>query len=163
MSGLFQDFRFAARMLRKTPGFTIAAVVSLALGIGANTAIFQLLNAVRLKALPVRAPHELAQIELVNPNNRRGSYSDRYNAVTNPIWEQLRDHQQAFAGIFAWSPGTFNLAQSGEVRNGKALWVSGEFFNVLGVPPLMGRVLNSQDDVRGCGSPGVVISHGFWQ
>jgi predicted permease len=163
MSGLFHDFRFAGRMLRKTPGFTIAAVVSLALGIGANTAIFQLLNAIRLKALPVRAPHELAQIALTDPNKRRGSYSDRYNAVTNPFWEQLRGHQEAFAGIFAWSPATFNLAQGGEVRNAKALWVSGEFFNVLGVPPLMGRVLNSQDDVRGCGSPGVVISHGFWQ
>src|SRR5262249_14597391 len=123
----------------------------------------QLLDAVRLKSLPVGAPHELAQISLVNPATRRGSYSDRYNAVTNPIWEQLRAKQQAFAGIFAWSPGTFNLAQGGEVRNGKALWVSGEFFKVLGVRPLMGRVLNPPDDVRGCSSPGIVISHGFWQ
>src|SRR5262245_23701062 len=135
MKGVFQDFRLAARVLRKTPGFTIAAVVSLALSIGANTAIFQLLDVVRLKSLPVGAPHELAQISLVNPATRRGSYSDQYNAITNPIWEQLRAKQQAFAGIFAWSPGTFNLAQGGEVRNGKALWVSGEFFKVLGVRP----------------------------
>jgi putative ABC transport system permease protein len=163
IKGISQDLRFAWRILRKTPGFTIAAVISLALGIGANTAIFQLLDAVRLKALPVRAPHELARIDLVDPGNRRGSYSEQYNAVTYPIWEQIRDHQQAFAGIFAWSPGNFNLAQGGEVRNAKVLWVSGEFFNVLGVPPLKGRVLNSQDDVRGCGSPGVVISHSFWQ
>ncbi|HJZ79477.1 MAG TPA: FtsX-like permease family protein, partial [Pyrinomonadaceae bacterium] len=163
MKGVFQDFRLAARVLRKTPGFTIAAVVSLALSIGANTAIFQLLDVVRLKSLPVGAPHELAQISLVNPATRRGSYSDQYNAITNPIWEQLRAKQQAFAGIFAWSPGTFNLAQGGEVRNGKALWVSGEFFKVLGVRPLMGRVLNPPDDVRGCSSPGIVISHGFWQ
>ena len=163
MTGVIQDFRLAARMLRKTPGFTIAAVVSLALGIGANTAIFQLLDAVRLKTLPVRAPHELAQISLVDPNKRRGSYSDRYNAVTNGIWEQLRANQQAFAGIFAWSPGTFNLAPGGQVRNGRALWVSGNFFNVLGIRPLMGRVLNPADDVRGCSSPVVVISHGFWQ
>src|SRR4030095_12132066 len=160
MRGLVQDLRFAARILGKTPGFTAAAVLSLALGIGANTAIFQLLDAVRLKPLPVRASHELAQVGLTNPDQRRGSYSDRYNALTNPLWEQFRDRQQAFSGVFAWSPGNFNLAQSGEVRNGKALWVSGDFFNVLGVQPLVGRVLNASDDVRGCTAPGVVISHG---
>ena len=163
MSGLFQDFRFAGRMLRKTPGFTMAAIVSLALGIGANTAIFQLLNAVRLKPLPVSSPHELAQVGLADPNNRRGSYSERYNAVTNPIWEEFRNRQQAFSEVFAWSPSNFNLAQGGEVRNGRGLWVSGDFFKVLGVPALMGRVLNADDDVRGCASPGIVISHGFWQ
>ena len=163
MRGIAQDFRFAARMLRKTPGFTAAAVISLALGIGANTAIFQLLDAVRLKTLPVRAPNELAQVGLVNPEKRRGSYSDRYNSLTNPLWEQVRDRQQAFSGVFAWSLGNFNLAQSGEVRIAKSLWVSGDFFNVLGVQPAVGRVLNPSDDVRGCTAPGVVISHGFWQ
>jgi putative ABC transport system permease protein len=163
MNGISQDFQFAVRMLRKSPGFTLAAVISLALGIGANTAIFQLLDAVRLKALPVIAPQELVQVGLADTTTRRGSYSSRYNAVTNPIWEQIRDRQQAFSGIFAWSPGTFNLAPAGEVRTGKALWVSGDFFNVLGVRPSMGRVLNPSDDVRGCSSPAVVISHGFWQ
>jgi putative ABC transport system permease protein len=163
MTGVIQDFRLAMRMLRKTPGFTLAAIISLALGIGANTAIFQLLDAVRLKTLPVKAPQQLAQIGLVNPDNRRGSYSDRYNSLTNPVWEQLRDRQQAFAGIFAWSPSNVNLAEGGEVRNGRLLWVSGEFFNVLGVNPFLGRVFNSGDDVRGCSAPGIVISHGFWQ
>jgi len=105
MRGIAQDFRFAARMLRKTPGFTAAAVLSLALGIGANTAIFQLLDAVRLKTLPVRALNELAQVGLVNPEKRRGSYSDRYNSLTNPLWEQVRDRQQAFSGVFAWNLG----------------------------------------------------------
>lgn len=163
MRGVVQDLRFAARMLHKTPGFTAAAVLSLALGIGANTAIFQLLDAVRMKPLPVRASHELAQVGLSNPATRRGSYNDRFNSLTNPLWEQIRDHQQAFSGVFAWSSGNFNLAQSGEVRNGKVLWVSGEFFNVLGVQPFLGRVLNASDDVRGCTAPGAVISHGFWQ
>jgi hypothetical protein len=60
-----------------------------------------------------------------------GSYSDRYNSLTNPLWEQVRDRQQAFSGVFAWSLGNFNLAQSGEVRIAKSLWVSGDFFNVL--------------------------------
>jgi putative ABC transport system permease protein len=163
MQGIIQDLRFAARTLRKTPSFTAAAVISLALGIGANTAIFQLLNAVRMKTLPVRAPEELVQVGLNKPDVRRGSYSDRYNSVTNPIWEQIRDRQQAFSGIFAWGPANFNLAPTGEARPGRGLWVSGDFFNVLGVRPLMGRVLNPGDDVRGCLAPGIVISHGFWQ
>jgi putative ABC transport system permease protein len=163
MTGVIQDLRLAGRVLRKNPGFTLAAVISLALGIGANTAIFQLLDAVRLKTLPVRDAQQLTQLGLVTPNNRRGSYSDQYNALTNPLWEKLRDRQKAFNGMFAWSPSTINLAEGGEVRDGRALWVSGEFFNVLGVKPFMGRLLNPADDVRGCSAPGVVISHGFWQ
>src|SRR5256885_934239 len=163
MSSLLQDFRFAARMLRKTPGFTLAAVLSLALGIGANTAIFQLLDAVRMKTLPVRAPRELAEVRIADMKGARGSFNFRYPSVSNPIWEGIRDRQQAFSGIFAWAPTGFNLAQGGDVRQAKALWVSGDFFNVLGVPPMMGRVLNASDDVRGCTAPGVVISHGFWQ
>ena len=79
MTGLIQDFRLAARMLRKTPGFTLAAVISLALGIGANTAIFQLINAVRLKTLPVLAPQELAQVRIAGDmTGARGSFSFRY-------------------------------------------------------------------------------------
>ena len=93
----------------------------------------------------------------------RGSFSTRYNAVTNPIWEQIRDRQQSFSSIAAWGPTSFNLAQGGEARIAKSLWVSGEFFNTLGVAPVLGRVFNAADDTRGCSSPGVVISHPFWQ
>src|SRR5262252_4074770 len=148
MIGVIQDFRFAARMLRKTPGFTIAAIVSLALGIGANTAIFQLINAVRLKTLPVRAPQELAQIRIADMTGARGSFSFRYNAVTNPIWEKIKNQNESFSGLVAWSPNTFNLAQGGEARNAKGLWVSGDFFKVLGVQPELGRVFTASDDVR---------------
>ncbi|MFZ0063720.1 MAG: ABC transporter permease [Pyrinomonadaceae bacterium] len=163
MKTFWQDIRFGGRMLRKNPGFTIVAVLSLALGIGANAAIFQLLNAVRLRNLPVRAPQELVEIRISDMTGARGSFSSRYNAVTNPIWEQIRDRQQSFSGVFAWGQQTFNLAQGGEVRPAKALWVSGEFFNTLGVTPVAGRLFNSADDARGCSSPGVVISHPFWQ
>ncbi len=164
MTGVIQDFRLAGRMLRKTPGFTLAAVISLALGIGANTAIFQLINAVRLKTLPVRAPQELAQVRIAGDmTGARGSFAFRYNSVTNPIWEQIKDHHEGFAGITAWSPNTFNLAQGGEARNAKGIWVSGDFFNVLGVQPQLGRLFNTSDDFRGCSAPAVVISHGFWQ
>ena len=163
MKTFWQDIRFGGRMLRKNPGFTIVAVLSLALGIGANAAIFQLLNAVRLRNLPVRAPQELVEVRIPDMTGARGSFSSRYNAVTNPIWEQIRDRQRSFSGVFAWGQQTFNLAQGGEVRSAKALWVSGEFFNALGVTPVAGRLFNSADDTRGCSSPGVVISHPFWQ
>ena len=86
-----------------------------------------------------------------------------YPAVTNPIWEQIRDRQEGFSGILAWGRNDFNLAQGGEVRWAKGLWVSGDFFNVLGVRPELGRVLTTADDQRGCAAPGAVISHPFWQ
>jgi len=102
---MIKDLTFALRMLLKNPGFTAVAVLSLALGIGANTAIFQLLDAVRLKTLPVKAPQELAEVRIADLTGARGSFSTRYPSVTNPIWEQLRDRQQAFAGLAAWGTG----------------------------------------------------------
>jgi len=160
---MIHDLRFGIRMLLKNPGFTAVAVLSLALGIGANTAIFQLLNAVRLKTLPVKNAQELTQIRLTDNSGTRGSKPARYPAVTNPIWEQIRDRQQDFSGLVAWGSAAFNLAQGGEVRPANALWVSGEFFNVLGVQPELGRTFTPTDDRRGCSAPGVVISHSFWQ
>jgi len=160
---MFKDLSFGLRMLLKNPGFTAVAVLSLSLGIGANTAIFQLLDTVRLKTLPVKAPQELAEIRIADLTGARGSFSTRYSSVTNPIWEQLRDRQQGFSGIAAWGTGSFNLEQGGEARPAKALWVSGDFFNVVGVPPGLGRVFTADDDKRGCSAPGVVLSHAFWQ
>lgn len=163
MHGLWEDLRYGVRMLLKTPGFTMVAVLSLALGIGANTAIFQLLDAVRLRNLPVKDPQELTEVHIADMNGARGSFSTRYPAVTNPVWEAIRDRQHVFSGIFGWSQQTLNLAQGGEARLAKGLWVSGDFFNVLAVQPELGRLFNATDDTRGCGSPGVVVSHAFWQ
>jgi len=160
---LIQDLRFGARVLIKNPGFTLIAVLSLALGIGANTAIFQLLDAVRMKALPVNAPQELAEIRIHDMNGARGNFSTNYSAVTFPIWEQIRDRQQGFSGIFAWATQDYNLAQGGEVRMAKTMWMSGDAFNVLGVQPILGRMFTAADDQRGCSTPGAVISHSFWQ
>src|SRR5262247_4721491 len=84
---MFQDLRYGARMLLKNKSFTAVAVLSLALGIGANTAIFQLLDAVRLRTLPVKAPQELAEVRLTDMNGARGNFSSWHPAVTNPIWE----------------------------------------------------------------------------
>ena len=160
---MIQDLRYGVRMLMKNPSFTFVAVMSLALGIGANTAIFQLLDVVRLKTLPVRAPQELAEVRLVNMEGARGNFSSWHPVLTNPIWEQIRQRQESFSGIFAWAADGFNLAQGGEVRPAQGLWVSGEFFNILGVEPELGRVFTAADDRRGSGAPGLVISHAFWQ
>jgi putative ABC transport system permease protein len=160
---MFHDLRYGVRMLRKNPGFTMVAVMSLALGIGANTAIFQLLDAVRLRTLPVKAPQELAEVQIADMDGARGNFSSWHPAVTNPIWEQIRDRQDAFSSIFAWGTGSFNIAPGGEVRFAQALWVSGGFFDALGVKPVLGRVFSPADDQRGCSSVGVVISDAFWQ
>src|SRR5262245_1960136 len=134
MQALWHDLRYGARRLWKKPGFTLIAVLTLALGIGANTAIFQLLNAVRLRSLPVENPKELAEVRIAVPRPRSGSFSGRSSELTNPLWEQIRKKQQAFSGLFAWGTATFDLAQQGEQRcTEDGLWVSGDFFNVLGV------------------------------
>lgn len=160
---MFQDLNFAVRMLFKNKGFTTVAILSLALGIGANTAIFQLIDAVRLRMLPVKAPNELAEVRLVDMKGARGGFARSYPTVTNPIWEQIRDQQQGFSGIFAWGADSANLAPGGEERPARMLYVSGDFFNTLGVQPALGRVLTTADDQRSCAAPGVVISNGFWQ
>jgi putative ABC transport system permease protein len=159
---MFQDLRFGVRMLLKNKSFTTVAILSLALGIGANMAIFQLIDAVRLRTLPVRAPQELAEVRLADMKGARGGFS-RSPSVTNPIWEQIRDRQQAFSSIFAWGTDTANLAPGGEVRPARMLYVCGDSFNTLGVPPALGRDFNTADDQRGCGAPGLILSHAFWQ
>jgi len=161
--GILQDLRYGVRVLLKSPAFAAVAVLSLALGIGANTAIFQLLDAVRLKTLPVSAPRELAEVRITDMTSARGSFSSPYSAVTNPIWEQIRDQQHVFSGIAAWGSVGFNLSQGGEVRPARGLYVSGDFFHLLGVPAAVGRVFVPSDDTRGCADPGVVISDSFWQ
>ncbi|HEX3184131.1 MAG TPA: ABC transporter permease [Pyrinomonadaceae bacterium] len=159
---MIQDLRFGVRMLLKNKGFTVVAILSLAVGIGANTAIFQLVNAVRLRTLPVRAPEELVEVRMTDMKGARGGFA-REKVLSFPIWEQIRDRQQAFSGVFAWGTDNVNLAPGGEVRPARMLYVSGDFFNTLGVNPSLGRVFNRDDDQRGCGTPGVVLSHQFWQ
>jgi putative ABC transport system permease protein len=160
---LWQDLRFGLRLLRRTPGFTVVALLSLTLGIGANTAIFQLLDAVRLRTLPVKDPGQLVEVRLDNPGPRPGNVVARYAQLTGPQWERLRADQQAFSSMLAWSPSRFNLARGGEVRDAQGIFVSGSFFDVLGVSAARGRVLGDADDRRGCGSRAAVISHAFWQ
>src|SRR5689334_92311 len=163
LDALWQDFRHALRLLRLNPGFTCVALLSLALGIGANTAIFQLLDAVRLRLLPVKNPQELVEVRIDSKNGRSGSFINEHAELTYAQWEQLRARQQGFSQLFAWSTDEFNLASGGEVRNSAGLWVSGDLFSDLGLQPAAGRLINAADDHRGCGVPPAVISYSFWQ
>src|SRR5216684_3184913 len=165
----WRDLRYGARLLRRSPGFAAVATLSLALGIGANTAIFQLVDALRLRSLPVSHPEELVEVGLTHPNaratraGRSGNFSGRRPMLTRPLWERIRDRQEGFAGLFAWGATGFDLAAGGEVRMVQGLYVSGNFFTVLGVSPILGRVFTERDDTPGCAPSGVVTSYGFWQ
>src|SRR5437763_13165997 len=134
MDKLLGDLRFGLRQLRLNPTFTAVAILSLALGIGANTAIFQLIDAVRLRTLPVKVPQELAEIRMADMKGARGGISDR-PTVTNKIWEQIRDRQQAFSGVFAWGTDNINLAPGGAVPRARFLYVSVDFFTTLILQP----------------------------
>ncbi|HEX3703927.1 MAG TPA: ABC transporter permease [Vicinamibacterales bacterium] len=164
LDAAWRDLRYGARLLRLNPGFATVAILSLALGVGANTAIFQLLDAVRIRTLPVSNPEALMEVRIADTKGgRTGDFSGRRPSLTNPLWEQLRDHQQGFSNLFAWSGAQFNLTSGGEARYANGLWVSGDFFDTLRVPAVAGRVLTAADDRRGCAAPGAVISYGFWQ
>jgi putative ABC transport system permease protein len=153
LDALFQDVRYAIRALRSAPGFAAVAILSLALGIGANTAIFSLIDAVILKSLPVRHPEELVQVMMGR---------ESYTGFTNPTWEHLRDRQDVFSGIFAYSRWAFNLSTGGAANSVSGNYVSGHYFDTLGVHAALGRTLTPADDTRGCvGS--AVLSYGFWQ
>ncbi len=158
IESFFQDVRYGLRMLAKNRGFTAVAVLTLALGIGANTAIFTLIDAVMLRMLPVPRPQELLQVLILTPH----SGSEGNPVFTNAVWEQLRDRQDVFSGVFAWGEAEFDLARGGAVHYAKGVWVSGDFFSALGLRPAAGRLITASDDRRGC--PGVaVLGYGFWQ
>jgi predicted permease len=158
-----QDVRYGVRTLRKSPGFTVVAVVSLMLGVGANTAIFQLIDAVRLRMLPVEKPAELMEIELKDASHLSGRFEGWHPSLTYPLWEKIRDEQEGFSGVLAYGGQTLNLAPSGEVRNARGVFVSGEYFEVLGVRPAVGRLLTPADDQRGANASVAVLSYAFWE
>jgi putative ABC transport system permease protein len=160
---VWSDLRFGARLLRLNPMFAGAAILSLALGIGANTAIFQLIDAVRLRTLPVKNAQEIARVAIDHRNGASGNFSTRYPDLTYAMWEQIRARQQGFSDVFAWGPNLFNIAPGGEVHNVQGLWVSGDFFQTLGVEPVLGRLFTAEDDQPGCASPGAAISYSLWQ
>ncbi|HTZ47613.1 MAG TPA: ABC transporter permease [Verrucomicrobiae bacterium] len=158
---LYADIRFGLRMLRKNPTFTTTAILTLALGIGANTAIFQLLDAIRLRTLPVQDPQQLAEIRIIGGNNGLG-INEQYGQLTRPLWQALREHQQSFSDVLAWGVNQRYIGQGADMRRFKGLWVTGNFFQILGVQPWRGRLL-LPEDASSCPITHALVSYGYWQ
>ncbi len=160
---LMQDLRYAIRALRKDKTFALTVLITLALGIGANTAIFQLISALGLRSLPVRAPHELAEVRVAGGTQGFGITTSFYAQLTRPLWYAIRDQQKAFSGAFAWSPGRARVGERSEARSASALYVSGDMFGVLGVAPWRGVPIGPNDTDKPCPSQRAMVSHGYWQ
>jgi predicted permease len=153
---MIQDLRFGVRMLLKHKIFTIVAVLSLALGIGANTAIFSLIDTALLKSLPVK---DAEQLYLVAHAGERGATE----ANNFPFFEQLRDHNQSFDGLLAFNPNQWKVTVNDETEIVAGQVVTGNYFSLLGVSALLGRTLTPEDDKVPQGNPVAVISHAYWQ
>jgi predicted permease len=156
---LVQDVRYGLRTLRKSPGFAAIATLSLALGIGANTAIFSLVDAVFLKLLPVKNPEQLVTLDSFN---QRG---ERFN-LSYPMFERLRDRPQVFTGVLAAQDGVARMEMvesPNRTEQAEVQLVSGAYFQVLGVNAVIGRTLTPADDRTPGAHPVAVLSYGFWQ
>ncbi len=167
MNGIFQDIRYAFRQLRKNPAFTAVAVVTLALGIGANTAIFTVVNALLLKMLPVKDPEQLVVVGDSSHPNRRSDGTPRTDTFSYPLYKELRDGNSVFTGLCAAASdhGVEVDAGQGEVLDQKTTgrMVSGNYFTVLGLEPAAGRLLLDSDDTAENANPVVVLGYGYWQ
>ena len=160
---MLSDLRYAVRTLRKSPGFTVVAVVTLAFGIGANTAIFQLIDAVALRPLPIPNPHELVEVRIVGGNPGFGVTTSGYAELTRPVWEELRKHQQALDGAFAWGTHDLRVGERSNLRPASGIAVSGGYFSALGVAPHRGRLIQPADEMTACPAPVAVASYDFWR
>jgi putative ABC transport system permease protein len=166
MQSLMQDLRFSLRQIRRSPGFMVTAVLTLALGVGANTAIFSLLDQALLRSLPVRAPEQL--VILSSPSKAwDGSSSDNGAGIENsfsyPMYQYLRDRGTAFDGLIATAPSQVGIARNGASELAKAEIVSGNYFSVLGVSAVQGRLLTAADDTTPGSNPVIVLSFNYWK
>jgi predicted permease len=163
MENLLQDIRFGLRTLGKNPGFAIVAILTLALGIGANAAIFSLTDQVLLRLLPVEHPREL--VVLSSPGRSWGrtwSDGDGSTSFSYPTYKEIRDRNEVFAGLLARFHVQVSVAGQGESQLAEAELVSGNYFQVLGVRPFLGRVLTAQDETAPGANPVAVLSYGYW-
>jgi putative ABC transport system permease protein len=157
-----QDVKLALRSLRKSPGFAIAAILTLTLGIGVNASIFQLIDSVRLRTLPVTEPRELVSVQIKGGNQTVGIRRTPAT-LSLALYEQIRKQQEGLSSVFAWTEHDFRLGQGAQQRRAPGLWVSGDIFSTLGVVPFKGRLLSTEDDRAGCGTSGAVLSYAYWQ
>lgn len=164
MQTLLQEIRYGARMLLKSPGFTLIAVFTLALGIGANTAIFSLIDQVMLRRLPVERPEEL--VVLRSPGPMRGSVSsdgDMAASFSYPMYKNLREKNEVFSGLLARFAIPLSVSAQGQTaERASGELVSGNYFEVLGVRPALGRVFSLGDDQQLGAHPVAVLSHAYW-
>ena len=174
MQTLWQDLRYGVRMLLKTPGFTAIAVISLALGIGANTALFSIVDSMLLKMLPVKEPERLVLFRAMAPREfSAGSYTG--NSSTDPVtgqrtmtsfphqsFQRMREQQTALSDIFAFGNVGLNVSADGQADVASGQAVSGNYFSGLGVQPLIGRTLTDDDDKAAAGAA-AVISYRYWR
>jgi putative ABC transport system permease protein len=166
MHSLTQDLRFAFRQIRRSPGFMLTAVLTLALGVGANTAIFSLLDQALLRSLPVRDPGGLVILEGTGKAweghfSNHGGDSEAY--FSYPMYRDLRDRNQVFEGLLATAPADIGFAHNGVPQHGRAELVSGNYFTLLGVRPALGRVFTQSEDVNKDANPVAVLSFDFWK
>jgi putative ABC transport system permease protein len=165
MNGLLQDIRYGMRQLRKAPGFTLTAVVTLALGIGANTAVFTVFNKVLLRMLPVQKPSELVQLRFTGSDMGNSRYFGGINEdyFSYPMYRDLRDRNTVFSGVMANDEAQVGAVWKNQPELIDAELVSGNYFDVLGVRAAAGRTLVQNDDRFKEGSPVVVLSYDYWK
>lgn len=163
MDTLLQDLRYGARVLIKNPGFTAVAVLTLALGLGANTAIFSLTDQILLRLLPVEKPEELVVLRSPGPKNGSvWSDGDAAASFAYPFYELLKDKDTVFADVLARFAVPLSVSGEGQTERANGELVSGNYFEVLGVRPAIGRVFTDEDNRVPGGHPLVVLSHGYW-
>lgn len=155
---LAQDLRYASRMLVKNPGFTAVTVLTLALGIGANTGLFSLVNSVLLGSLPVRNPQELVVIKYTDSRSQEAEEDFSY-----PMYKAMRDKTTVFASVLTRSGVDFNASYGGQSERAVGEMVSGNYFETLGVQPFLGRLIGPGDDRTPGAHPVAVLSYGYWQ
>ena len=160
MAAILRDFRYSLRSLRRSPVFLSVAVLSLALGIGANTAIFTLIHQLILQPLPVRDPEQL--VMLAGRGNHYGG-NNGPDRLSYPMYQEIRDKNQVFSGMFCTYPGTVSASYQGGTELIGADFVSGNYFPVLGIGAAVGRVFTASDDLIQGGHPVAVLSHGYWR
>ena len=168
MNTLLQDIRYALRQLRKSPAFTLTVIVTLALGIGANAAVFTLFDQVLLRMLPVERPKEL--VRFVWNGGFSGSMSsfggdspDHHNYFSYPMYKDLRDQNQVFAGLIAADKTQVGVSWRNSAESKDAEVVTGNYFQVLGLKPALGRLLTPQDDTAKNANPVAVLSYNYWK
>jgi predicted permease len=161
LDNVLRDARVGVRTLWRTPSFTAAAVASLALGVGASTAMFSLVDQVLIRSLPVREPERLVLLEW--KGNPIGSQYGAANVVSYPLCRELEQQTRVFAGAFCRHSTTLTFSTGQEQTPVRAEIVSGKYFSVLGVRPEVGRLIDVTDDVQLDGHPIVVLSYAFWQ